>query len=369
MTASPPPNTAPPHAILLVEDDLDQAHLLSFLLEDTGRYRVRVAQDGVRGSKLAADGGWAIVITDLNLPGAFGFQVIEASQKNHPDTPVLATTGFSGPEYGEEAKKRGADVILQKPIDRDELLAEVHRLIQATEPEPARAQGPVATEAQDPVATEAQVPARTQTKLLPKEGVPLQVLAIGIRPGEVEAGAAGILLRHVARGDKVGLLVLSGRTTEQGDRARKAGRRLGASFFIGAVGTTGSDAFRDEVDAFLRSAIADFRPDVMYLPSRHRRDPLGEAVVEVALPLADDVPRILGYDAGDPTPEFRPASFVDVESTMEEKLQILQDYGAPEGSPLDPPEAALAARFWARYIDADLAEAFELLRGDAHWVG
>ncbi|MEX2529219.1 MAG: response regulator [Gemmatimonadota bacterium] len=346
------PDADAPLAVLLVEDDLDQAHLLSFLLEDTGRFRVRVAQDGVRGSKLAAEGGWAIVITDLNLPGAFGFQVIEASREHHPDTPILATTGFSGPEYGEEAKKRGADVILEKPIDRDQLLTEVRRLV-----------GPEAIG----TAPTPEPPVRAANPA--EEGGPLQVLAVGIRPGEVELGCAGTLLRHSARQDKVGLLVLSGRETDQGDRARKAGRRLGASFFIAAVDTEGTDGFRDGVEAFLRSAINDFRPDVLFLPTRHRRDPLAKALADVAMPLSDDVPQILGYDAGDPTPAFRPTSFMDVESTMEEKLQILQEYGAPEGSLLDPPEAALAARFWARYTDVGLAEAFEVVRGDGPWIG
>jgi CheY-like chemotaxis protein/LmbE family N-acetylglucosaminyl deacetylase len=352
MTPTPPPEADAPLAVLLVEDDLDQAHLLGFLLEDTGRFRVRVAQDGVRGSKLAAEGGWAIVITDLNLPGAFGFQVIEASREHHPDTPILATTGFSGPEYGEEAKKRGADAILEKPIDRDQLLAEVMRLVgrEAAGEVPAR-DAPV--RAAEPA----------------KEGAPLQILAVGIRPGEVELGCAGTLLRHIARRDKVGLLVLSGRETDQGDRARKAGRRLGASFFIGAVDTGSPDEFRNGVEAFVRSAINDFRPDVLYLPTRHRRDPLAEAVADATMPLSADVPRILGYDAGDPTPAFCPGSFVDVESTMEEKLQVLQGYRASEGSPLDPPEAALAARFWARYTDVALAEAFEVVRGDGPWIG
>ena len=55
--------TASAQRILLVEDDLDQAHLVKFLLEDAGRYAVTLAQDGIRGIQLAAAFSW-LPITD-----------------------------------------------------------------------------------------------------------------------------------------------------------------------------------------------------------------------------------------------------------------------------------------------------------------
>lgn len=105
-------------------------HLIKFLLEDQGRYAVTLAQDGLRGSLLVRDSDWDLVITDLNLPGADGMAVVEATRTTQPDTPILATTGYSGPQYADEALRKGATDILIK------LLAKVEALVRCRGPLP-----------------------------------------------------------------------------------------------------------------------------------------------------------------------------------------------------------------------------------------
>ena len=127
---APGSSTSSGSRILLVEDDLDQAHLVKFLLEDKGDYTVTLAQDGVRGIQLATDHRWDLVITDLNLPGIDGIAVLEASRSRHPDTPVLAVTGYTGPEYADQALHKGAAHVLIKPLQPDELRAKVASLVE-----------------------------------------------------------------------------------------------------------------------------------------------------------------------------------------------------------------------------------------------
>jgi CheY-like chemotaxis protein/LmbE family N-acetylglucosaminyl deacetylase len=132
--------TPPTRRILLVEDDLDQAHLIKFLLEAGGKYVVTLAQDGLRGTLLVRDSVWDLIITDLNLPGADGMEVVVTAKTHQPKTPILATTGYSGPQYADEALRKGATDVLIKPLAKDELLAKVDALAGMGAP-PAPADG------------------------------------------------------------------------------------------------------------------------------------------------------------------------------------------------------------------------------------
>ncbi len=58
-----------------------------------------------------------LVITDLLLPGADGFGVLEAAREADPDLGVLMITGHGSVESAVDAMKRGADDYLTKPVD------------------------------------------------------------------------------------------------------------------------------------------------------------------------------------------------------------------------------------------------------------
>ncbi len=357
------PQGSPDHEslpILLVEDDLDQAYLLRFLLEEEGGYRVRLVQDGVTGCELAGEGGWALVVTDLNLPGRYGMEVVAASRAAHPDTPILATTGYSGPEYADEARRQGADDVLLKPLDRDELLARVADLIAGSD---AQADAAIPEEAAaDPVAA-------------PKGDPALTVLAVSLRPGEAEAGVGGTLLRHMVRGHRVVLLTMGPgdpdpeEESEVRERTRSAGRRLGARFFMGSVQTSDLETFKDQVHSLVGSALSEARPDVLYLPTRNRTDELARALVDVALALGPDIPRIFCYDVGDANQQFRPEIFMPVDSTLGEKLQVLKNFDFPADSPLHPDQVEAAAGYWGRHMDGAAAEPLEAVHGGEPWAG
>lgn len=341
-----------PLPILLVEDALDQAHLVRFLLEGTGDYQVTHVQDGLHGSELAREREWALVITDLNLPGAYGTEVIGASRSEHPDTPVMATTAYPGPEYAERAREEGADDVVMKPLDRDDFLARVAALIRGETP---AAQAP-----------EASVPEKPGPS---RSDIALQVLAVGIRPGEVELGCGGTLLRHRARGDHVVTVVLSKKDDTERDRIREASTRLGSRFYLGTADPSDPELFAKQTSGLILGTLEELRPDVLYLPSPHRRDPLGRIVAEAAMEQAADIPRIFRYDSGDPTPDFDPDLFLPVGETLEGKLDVLRVFEPEQGSPLHPQEATNGARFWGRFADGAPAEPLEVVRGTVPWEG
>jgi CheY-like chemotaxis protein/LmbE family N-acetylglucosaminyl deacetylase len=363
----PDPSHDEPLPILLVEDDLDQAHLLRFLLEEGGRYRVTLAQDGLKGSEMAARGGWALVITDLNLPGAYGMTVVEASRAAHPETPILATTGYAASDYADQALRRGADEVLLKPLDRDELLARVSVLVRKGGSSPVESEtggdglpGPTGSGA----GTEGA-----------QGGPPLQVLAVGARPGEVEAGVGGTLLRHLDRGDRVMTVVMGPGPEDWGveetarNRARGASRDLGSRFFMGNARTRDPEEFKDMSFKLLSGALAEIRPDVLYLPTANQVDELSRALVDVALEVAPDIDAVFCYQAGDVTREFDPDLFIPLGEHLDRKVRILETFQAPPSHPIHPDQVTLAARSWARRARGHPAEALEAVHGGEPWKG
>lgn len=343
MSDTPPPGE--PARILLVEDDLDQAHLLKFLLEDEGKYVVTLAQDGLRGSALVREEEWDLVITDLNLPGAHGMTVVEAARRHHPNLPVLATTGYSGPEYAKRAREEGADDVLLKPLDRDDLLLRVETLLSVSD-RPRPPAPPPEAEAEEDL---------------------LRVLALSVRPGDAEAGCGGALLKHRDRGDRVVLLTLShGAEGPAGearrDEAKAAGRKLGLRFFVGNAGS-GETPLEEDLARLVGGALKEIRPDILYLPTPHHPDPSFRTVYDTVLG-QDALPEaIFAFDAGDGGPEFHPDVFIPLDDLVDRKVEALASFSPDGAEHLAEDRIVTSGRFWGRHVEEEAAEALERVRG------
>ncbi len=113
--------------ILLVEDKESLALMIREALELEG-VAVEWAPDGKAATrKLATGSRYALVLTDLRLPGADGLQVLRTSRENDPDCPVIVMTAYGTIEQAVEAMKLGAYDFVQKPIDVDYLTLLVRR--------------------------------------------------------------------------------------------------------------------------------------------------------------------------------------------------------------------------------------------------
>lgn len=345
----PPDVGSKPRRLLLVEDDVDQAHLVKYLLEAEGTLSVTLAQDGLRAVQLLEESDWDLLITDLNLPGADGIEVMVASRRLRPDLSILATTGYTGPEYGARARERGADAVLIKPLDRDDLLHHVESLLVSRTPAPDPPTDPESRPVTAPPSVESE----------------RSVLVLSVRPGDAEAGCGGALLAHSRRGDQVVLFHFSGGSDPDRDRRiiESAGRRLGARTFITSPTDSGENA-RSELVHLVTSAIGELRPDILYLPTSQHPHPRHRAVSRAASAAATDVPIILAYDPGDASPSFAPGLFAPLETTgLEEKLEITSGYEPWGSHRLQPMAIRASAAFWGRYSDGALAEGFEVVRG------
>ncbi|OLU32702.1 sigma-54-dependent Fis family transcriptional regulator [Pseudomonas sp. PA15(2017)] len=130
--------------VLLVEDDRALREALADTLELGGHdYR---AVDCAEAALVAiAQEPFGLVISDVNMPGMDGHQLLCAIRERQPQLPVLLMTAFGAVERAVDAIRRGAADYLVKPFEPKALLSLVARyaLGRASELEP---DGPVACE-------------------------------------------------------------------------------------------------------------------------------------------------------------------------------------------------------------------------------
>ena len=115
--------------VLVVEDDEDTRHVYSAGLGHVG-YRVITAATGTDGLRAARDEHPDVILLDLSLPGADGWEVVrclKASQATG-DIPVLVVTGYSN--LADRARAEGCAGYLTKPIRLDTLRSAVASALQ-----------------------------------------------------------------------------------------------------------------------------------------------------------------------------------------------------------------------------------------------
>jgi two-component system OmpR family response regulator len=121
-----------PKRILIVEDDVDIANVLSLHLRDE-RYEVVHSADGNEGLRLLEQGGWDALILDLMLPGVDGLEICRRARAMTRYTPIIITSARSSEVHRILGLELGADDYLAKPCNPRELLARVRAVLRRNE--------------------------------------------------------------------------------------------------------------------------------------------------------------------------------------------------------------------------------------------
>ncbi|NJP11356.1 MAG: response regulator transcription factor [Leptolyngbyaceae cyanobacterium RU_5_1] len=114
--------------ILLVDDEVEMADPLSRILTQAG-YEVHVAYDGDRGSQLAQQNRYDLLILDWMLPQRSGLEICQQLRSQGNTTPVLFLTAKDTLDDRVLGLDAGADDYLVKPFELRELLARVRALL------------------------------------------------------------------------------------------------------------------------------------------------------------------------------------------------------------------------------------------------
>ncbi|SHJ81316.1 Response regulator receiver domain-containing protein [Desulfatibacillum alkenivorans DSM 16219] len=107
--------------ILIVDDDPIIILSCRRILEAEG-HELRVANTVDEGESFLVEESFDLMITDIKMPGADGFEMIRRAGKARPEMPVLVMTGYLMQETLDEGASLGVTDYIAKPFTPDELL-------------------------------------------------------------------------------------------------------------------------------------------------------------------------------------------------------------------------------------------------------
>ncbi|MBC7937475.1 MAG: response regulator [Rhizobacter sp.] len=115
--------------VLLVEDNTDVVAYIASCLPD---YRLAVAKDGREGLEIATDIIPDLIVTDVMMPYMDGFELLQhlRSHEYTSHIPVIMLTAKADMRSRIEGLQRGADVYLEKPFNKEELLVRIQKLLE-----------------------------------------------------------------------------------------------------------------------------------------------------------------------------------------------------------------------------------------------
>jgi CheY-like chemotaxis protein len=117
--------------ILVVDDEPDvemlfRQHFRRDLRQ--GRFAMEFAQSGDMALQRIADAAGIsliLILSDINMPGMTGLELLPRAKAARPDVPVIMITAYGDAETKRKALESGADALFTKPIDFGILRSEI----------------------------------------------------------------------------------------------------------------------------------------------------------------------------------------------------------------------------------------------------
>jgi DNA-binding NtrC family response regulator len=114
--------------VLVVDDDLAVGKVLVALLVQAGHEATHVTSGHEALARLEA-GPFDVVLTDLQMPGMNGIDLLDETARRWPGLPVIMLTAHGSVATAVEAMKKGAVEYMLKPFDKDELVYVVQKAL------------------------------------------------------------------------------------------------------------------------------------------------------------------------------------------------------------------------------------------------
>ena len=118
--------------ILIVEDDDEMRDLLKdFLLEEG--VEADSAQNGSEAFRKLAKGSFDLVITDIQMPGLTGLEILPGIKQLQPEASIVVMTAFGSEEIRRKSLSGGSTAYFEKPVPLDQLRTAIHQIASAKE--------------------------------------------------------------------------------------------------------------------------------------------------------------------------------------------------------------------------------------------
>lgn len=117
-------STTPLGYVLVVDDDPALRKVLTLILERAG-FAVRVAASGAEALGAMVENPVEVILTDVQMPGIDGLELLPVFRSRYPQTEVIVMTGYATVERAITAMKKGAYDFLTKPFEDVDLVARI----------------------------------------------------------------------------------------------------------------------------------------------------------------------------------------------------------------------------------------------------
>ncbi len=328
--------TTPLH-VLVVEDDPDVAEFVKLVLVKRAGMRVDVAGHADQAFNLLLENEFDAMITDIEMPGASGLDLIARIRGLRPVLPIVVMTAHASVDYAIAALRQAADEFLTKPIAAAHLVELMTSLAERGRRDRISAAGQV-------------------------------VLAIGAHPDDVEIGVGGLLAAHRAGGDSIVILTMSrgnrgGNPNDRQLESLAAADLLGARLFLEDLVDTRIEP-ADPTVSLIERVVAEVSPTIVYTHSSHDRHQDHRAVHQASTVGTRGVPTLACYQSPSTTVEFRPNRFVPIDGFTDAKIQMLACFASQSDvrAYLEPDFVVATARYWSRFGGGKTCEPLEVIR-------
>lgn len=325
-----------PLRVLAIDDDPDALLLMEDVLGRRGGLSVTTSLRPEEALSILREGRHDVLVTDIELPGMTGLELLTQLRSEFPTLPVLVVTAHPTVDYAVGALRGQAGEFLGKPLDPDTLLRTVTTL-----------------------GNDARARAEAERTV---------VLAVGAHPDDVEIGVGGLLSAHHARGDRIGIVTLTrgargGESLIREKESEAAAELVDARLFLADLEDTRIPII-DPTVSTIQDCIAEVCPDIVYTHSLNDLHQDHRSVHQATLVAARSVPTVACYQSPSATVDFHPTRFAAIDGHVDRKLELLSCFTSQstQREYLEPDVIVATARYWSRYGGGRYTEALEVIR-------
>jgi CheY-like chemotaxis protein len=122
--------------ILVIDDEPDVEVLFRQQFRRdlrAGRFSMEFAQSANTALRRIADAGdrsLILILSDINMPGMSGLELLPRAKAMRPDVPIIMITAYGDAETKRRALERSAEALLTKPIDFVALRSEIETRVE-----------------------------------------------------------------------------------------------------------------------------------------------------------------------------------------------------------------------------------------------
>jgi CheY-like chemotaxis protein len=98
-----------------------------------GRFTMEFAQSATAALRRITDaetGSLILILSDINMPGMSGLELLPKARAARPDVPIIMITAYGDAETKRKALEGGAEALLTKPIDFGMLRSEIETRVE-----------------------------------------------------------------------------------------------------------------------------------------------------------------------------------------------------------------------------------------------